>query len=42
MTNTYTHGLAEYMARSTFGVIPQAVGEHAKLCTSLACDVTMP
>ena len=42
MTNTYTHGLAEYIARSTFEVIPQAVVEHAKLCTFLACDITMP
>ncbi len=31
MTNTYTRGLAEYIAGSTFEVIPQAVVEHAKL-----------
>ena len=31
MTNTYTRGLAEYIADSTFEVIPQAVVEHAKL-----------
>ena len=31
MTNTYTRGLAEYIADSTFKVIPQAVVEHAKL-----------
>jgi 2-methylcitrate dehydratase PrpD len=31
MTNTYTRGLAEYIADCTFEVIPQAVVEHAKL-----------
>ncbi len=31
MTNAYTRGLAEYIADSTFEVIPQAVVEHAKL-----------
>jgi len=31
MTSTYTRGLAEYIAGSTFEVIPQTVVEHAKL-----------
>lgn len=31
MTNTYTRGLAEYIASSTFEILPQAVVEHVKL-----------
>ena len=30
MTNAYTRGLAEYIAGSTFEVIPQTVVEHTK------------
>jgi 2-methylcitrate dehydratase PrpD len=31
MTNTYTRGLAEYIASSTFEILPQTVVEHVKL-----------
>jgi len=31
MTHTYTRGLAEYIASSTFEILPQTVVEHVKL-----------
>ena len=35
MANTYTHGLAEYIAGSTFEVIPQTTGADATVLVAM-------